>query len=121
MSNKHQFRVVMHPADYERSLAFYRDELGFPVRSSWDRGPADRGCVLEVGAGHVELLDRGQPRPPQGVSLYWQVDDVDAIHAALRARGGALDPPVDRPWGHRAIGLRDPDGLPLGMFHEIEG
>lgn len=39
------------------------------------------------------------------------VDDVDALHAEVRARGAeVLSPPADRPYGLRECILRTPDG-----------
>jgi uncharacterized glyoxalase superfamily protein PhnB len=116
-----EFRVFFSPADYARSLAFYRDELGLAMTSSWDRGPADRGAVFRLGGGHVELVAHGPAAPPSGVGVYAQIDDLDAFHDRLVARGIALTRPLGKTsWGHRLFGVRDPDGVEIVVFAPVE-
>src|SRR5215475_15523556 len=98
-----EFRAVWFPRDYDAAVAFYRDTLGFEQVGGWDRGPDDKGVLLGAASGIVELLElpAGQPYvEPAGISLYIEVDDVDALHARL---GGA--PPVDSPWGQRQLSV----------------
>jgi uncharacterized glyoxalase superfamily protein PhnB len=50
-------------------------------------------------------------RPPTGVELVLEVDDVDADHARVSAAGWPLaEPLTHRPWGLRDFRLVDPDG-----------
>ena len=56
----------------------------------------------------IFLVERADARPECG--LTFQVDDVDAFHAALARRGIAFErPPQVNVWGYGAE-LRDPDG-----------
>ena len=115
-----EFRVVWFPRDYDASVAFYRDTLGFPVVGGWDRGPDDRGALLAAGSGIVELiqLHEGQAYiPPAGMGLYVEVDDVDALSEQLA--GVALSPPENRPWGHRVLSIADPDGVDVTLFSPV--
>ena len=112
-----QFRAVWHPRDYDAAVAFYRDTLGFEQIGGWDRSPDDKGILLAAASGIVELLQlpAGQAYvEPAGISLYIEVDDVDALHARL---GGP--PPVDRPWGQRQVSVVDPDGVRVTFFTEL--
>jgi catechol 2,3-dioxygenase-like lactoylglutathione lyase family enzyme len=117
-----EFRAVWCPRDYEATVAFYRDALGLEQVGGWDRGPNDQGALLAAASGIIELikLPAGEPYvAPAGVSLYVEVDDVDALHAGLEAVGIAAAVPRDRPWGHRQLSITDPDGIPIAFFTPI--
>jgi methylmalonyl-CoA/ethylmalonyl-CoA epimerase len=104
--------------DLARSVQFYR-HLGFEVLFESDRGvtvalgaaklflfPAQPGDERTVGR-HLGLSGN----PPGIDHISFLVDDVDALHASLTARGMDAGPqPADQDWGARAFGLIDPDG-----------
>ena len=53
----------------------------------------------------------GEQPPPREPTLYFVVDDVDAIYAQLMAKGVAfMGPPQEMPWGDRVITTTDPEG-----------
>ena len=108
--------------DLPRSVTWYRDVLGFAVAREY----APRGPLIAVAlrAGAVELLltqDDGalgtDRATGQGFSLQFTIgrggEDIDALAARIKARGGALtDEPADA-FGARVFRLRDPDGFKL--------
>ena len=58
--------------------------------------------------GQVHVADSGSGASAQ---LAMFVDDLDALCAELAERGiPIVYGPVDRPWGVRSAGFRDPDG-----------
>jgi predicted lactoylglutathione lyase len=68
-----------------------------------------------VATGKEAEMDKD--RKGTGAFFYLSVDDVDAWHKELKARG--LKPasaPQDTPFGNREFGLRDPDGYNLVFF-----
>lgn len=108
--------------DVERSLAFYRDILGFE-QLEYPQIP-----LLRRGALELFLVEESPPTddrpgvtlaPPADarrmpVNLVFEVDDVHAEHAALSARGlRFLTPPVQPPWGGWRCFARDPDGYSI--------
>jgi uncharacterized glyoxalase superfamily protein PhnB len=112
-------------SDLPRSVAWYRDVLGFTVDREHERG----GDVFAVSlrAGEVRILltrddgAKGTGRPKgEGFSLMITTDqDVDAIARRVEARGGTLStPPTDSPWGARFFRLADPDGFRLAISSE---
>ena len=119
-----EFRFVFYPSDYERSVEFYRDELGLRVTGGWDRAPGDRGALLEAAGGIVELLEGPgaddaphEAGPPRGAWIAIEVDDVDRAFEQLRARRMRIAEELDdKPWGHRSFAVRDPDGLLVVLF-----
>lgn len=72
--------------------------------------------------------DAGQ-RPPARASsrgpaygcvcLYIGCSDVDQIYAELQAKGLALKPPADAPYGMRQLCLPDPDGYLVCFQHPV--
>jgi catechol 2,3-dioxygenase-like lactoylglutathione lyase family enzyme len=117
--------------DMDRSLAFYRDVLGFSVVEQ--AGPADDvGWVwLRRGDFHL-MLNTAYERPDRpaapdparvaahaDVALYIGCADADAVYAALRARGVELAPPAVAPYGMKQLYLRDPDGFVLCFQHPV--
>lgn len=112
--------VSLTVADLARSVAWYRDVLGFTVAREY----SPRGTLVAVAlsAGGIEILltqengAQGSERVKgQGFSMQLTVGegarDIDTLAAGIVARGGALeDPPFDG-FGARAFRLRDPDGF----------
>lgn len=104
-------RVLLRPADLDRSRRFYRDALGLAVYREF--GPADDpGVVFFLGQGLLEVSGRG-PGPASGPVMLWlQVRDVRAEHSRLAAAGvQVLREPVEEPWGLTEMWIADPDGV----------
>jgi catechol 2,3-dioxygenase-like lactoylglutathione lyase family enzyme len=103
--------------DLRRSVAFYGD-LGFETLSENERGvTVARGEAklflfeARVG-GQAPARELGLFENPPGIDhVSFLVDDVDALHNELVARGiETAGAPSDQDWGARAFGLLDPDG-----------
>jgi len=106
-------RVLLEPADFERSIAFYEEALGLVRFREWGE-PPHRGVVYFLGGGYLELHESGGKTPPRGVRLWLQVADAQATYAELAAHGVEIDgPPERKPWGLIEMEFHDPDGLQL--------
>jgi predicted enzyme related to lactoylglutathione lyase len=104
-------RILLRPADLDRSRRFYRDVLGLAVYREF--GPADDpGVVFFLGQGLLEVSGHG-PGPAAGPVMIWlQVRDVQAEHRRLAAAGArVLREPVAEPWGLTEMWIEDPDGV----------
>lgn len=106
--------------DLQRSIAFYRDVLGFVVGDEWRQNGTLEGCELHAGAITFMLQQddfaKGRDRQKGlGTRLYCSTaQDIDRIAADIKARGGVLDQePQDMPWGARVFMITDPDGFKL--------
>ena len=78
-------RVLFRPADYQRSLEFYRDAIGLAVAREYGAG-----TVLYAGQSLIELAGHGTPAadaPPFPGALWLQVRDVYATQVELEGRG----------------------------------
>ena len=114
-------------ADVEKSLAWYRDVLGFTVDRKIERDGKLRAVSLKAGA--VRLLlgqddgKKGWDRVKgEGFSLQiTTAQSIDELAKRVTERGATLDtPPTDTPWGARIFRLRDPDGFRLTISSEVE-
>ena len=111
--------------DVHKSLAWYRDVLGFVVGERWQDKGELRG--VELKAGGVSFMigqddwQKGRDRiKGEGFRMYCTTkQDIDAIAAGIKARGGKLDSePQDRPWGSRDFSVTDPDGFKITIAKE---
>ena len=103
----------------ERSVAFYRDVLGWPLKcQSPERTEfATEGTTLALhyaskpsGAAAVqgEIAGRCQ--------LGLWVEDVEAFHQDMVARGTlCIQPPTEDAFGAKLAVYADPDGLPFSV------
>lgn len=110
-------RMLLRPADYQRSLSFYRDTLGLAVAREYPGG-----TVFFAGQSLIELAGHGTAppgTPPFPGALWLQVRDVYATQDELRERGVQIDREArPEPWGLHEMHVRDPDGIGL-IFVEI--
>jgi uncharacterized glyoxalase superfamily protein PhnB len=106
--------------DLQRSIAFYRDVLGFVIGDEWRSNGQLQGCELHAGSVVFMLnqddFAKGRDRQ-KGLGTRLHVStaqDIDRLAAEIKARGGTLDQePTDMPWGQRVFMITDPDGFKL--------
>ena len=109
--------VSLTVKDVHKSLAWYRDVLGFTVDRQTEREGKLRAVGLRAGEARININQddgaKGWDRVKgEGFSLmFTTTQSIDAVAAAIKARGGKLDSePADMPWGVRMFRVRDPDG-----------
>jgi catechol 2,3-dioxygenase-like lactoylglutathione lyase family enzyme len=108
----HSLEPRLHIADFGRSVAFYRDVLGFEVLSTFpETAPsfallARDGVGLQIGGTNTAK----RAAHPASVTLYFDVSDALALHESVRKL-------VPIEWGpevffyqRREFAFRDPDG-----------
>jgi predicted enzyme related to lactoylglutathione lyase len=104
-------RILLRPADLDRSLQFYRDVLGLAIYREFG-SPADPGVVFFLGAGMLEVSGHADSAQGRSVMIWLQVRDVQAEHERLAAAGvPVLRPPVTEAWGLIEMWIEDPDGV----------
>ena len=105
-------------SDLQRSMAFYRDVLGFVIGDEWRDNGSLSGCEIHAGAVTFMLnqddFKKGRDRQKGIGTRIWchTAQDLDKLAAEIKARGGNLDQePQDMPWGDRVFMITDPDGF----------
>ena len=110
-------RMLFRPADYQRSLTFYRDEIGLAIFRDYGAG-----TVFFAGQSLIELASHGAPEHPAAEfpgALWLQVRDVRATQAELEGRGVPIAREARQElWGLHEMHVTDPDGVTL-IFVEI--
>jgi len=110
--------VSLTVSDLERSVAWYRDMLGFTPGERWEEDGQLRGVQMKAGScdimlGQDDFAKGRDRRKGEGFRVWVETaQDIDAIAARLKAKGWPLDrEPSDTPWGDWAFALTDPDGF----------
>lgn len=99
--------------DVAEAQRWYRDVLGAEVAWTYR---SDLGCVR---IGSVEVFLARASEAISAASCYVSVDDADAVHAAVLARGAeVVSEPHSTGRGTREFTLRDPNGHLFRVGHE---
>jgi catechol 2,3-dioxygenase-like lactoylglutathione lyase family enzyme len=102
-------------AQYDATVAFYRDTLGFEVEELQDTGAATIAASHRLAFGPVTLwLDRVDTASRSDVWLELETDDLDAAVAHLAAAD--IHPcdevePLEGAFGGRSHWIRNPAGV----------
>jgi uncharacterized glyoxalase superfamily protein PhnB len=114
--NAQSLQASLTVADIGRSLAWYRDVLGFGMTREFER--EGRLFAVSLIAGTVRILltqddgKRGDRVKGEGFSLQLTTSqDIDALAERATRAGATLDTPPESAWGVRVFRLRDPDGF----------
>lgn len=106
--------------DLHASLAWYCDVVGFVVKDRWEQDGVLSGVELAAGSvsfylGQDDWKKGRERRKGEGFRIYCSTaQDVDALAAAIKSRGGVLEyEPKDQAWGGRDFALVDPNGFKL--------
>lgn len=111
---------VLAVHDLKRSTAYWTNVLG------WEFGFEDPGCWSflyrdRVGVHLGECKDATDPGElgDHSYVAYIVMDDVDAYHAEIGARGAQCRAPEDKPWGMREMHVRTIDGHRITFAQEL--
>jgi lactoylglutathione lyase len=105
--------VYLYVRDMQASLSFYRDLLGIALEGDehWAETTFDQGTRFALHATHegVGELTSGT------VNISFEVEDIDAATASLRAQGVEVGETLRDEWGS-AADVVDPDGYTINLF-----
>lgn len=87
--------VCLKTRDWERTMAFYRDTLGFTEKIAWNlRGTGRRAVMLDTGDGnYVEVFEDPDYVPsPNGSVIHFalRTDRLDEVAVRVRAAGATI-------------------------------
>ncbi|TDX62105.1 glyoxalase/bleomycin resistance protein/dioxygenase superfamily protein [Methylosinus sp. sav-2] len=102
---------VLAVPDLDASAGYFRDVLGFELlwaeATDWRLVQRDN---VRVMLGHCPTDAPPAALGSHNLFGYVNVDDIDALHAEIAARGALCTPPADRPYGMREIVVTTIDG-----------
>ena len=100
-------RMLIRPADYEKSLEFYRDKLDLAIARDYGAG-----TVFYAGQSLIEIAGHGGPCA--GGTMWLQVRDVYTTEQELIGRGVQIARgATQEAWGLHEMHVVDPDGVLL--------
>ena len=106
----------------EQSRDFYRDTLGFTLvfeNDSYIEMLAQGSTTMGVSFVTPELSG-GEKFTGEGIILSFEVADVDAEFARLKAAGvRILEELRDKAWGERSFVINDPNGVHVYIYKSI--
>ena len=107
--------AFVNVAERERALAFYRDTLGFALKS------ADAfGDFIDMGKALIRMTVLPGYQPQQYPVVGWEVADIGAAVAALGERGVAMT--IYEGMGQDAQGIwTSPHGTKVAFFSDPDG
>lgn len=109
-------RVLLRPADYTKSVSFYRDSLNLAIAREYPGG-----TVFYAGQSLIEIAGHGASHDDMRFdgAIWLQVRDLYATQAELRDHAVPIAREArQEPWGLHEMHVHDPDGLTL-IFVEV--
>ncbi len=112
--------VMVFVSDMQRSIAFYRDLLGLPLKfesPGWTEFSTE-GVTLALHKASTPAVAGADPavNPAGSCRLGLSVPSLDALHEKLTANGmRCVMPPAMQDFGARLSIYADPDGLPISF------
>ena len=108
---------VLYSDDISRSIAYYKDVLGFDGEWIWDEQPTFGG----IGNGPVRIFFCQGAQGHPGTWICINLDNLDEYYEQIKAKGAIiLSPPEDKSWFMREMLVGDPDGHVIRFGHGIE-
>jgi catechol 2,3-dioxygenase-like lactoylglutathione lyase family enzyme len=111
---------VLHVGSSASAEEFYCGRLGFRRDFAYrlDDAQADP-CYMGLTRDGVEVhVSSFSGDAVAGGVVFLLVEDVDALHAELVAKGVPIRlPPTDQSWGNREMYVNDPDGNSIRFVH----
>jgi len=103
--------------DLERSIAYYRDQLGFELDFTYQSFYASvsrNGCAIHLKLAPKLYADRAHRKDNEHLDAYVAVAGAQAMFNELQARGADVIKPLEqRPWACVDFYVQDPDGYIL--------
>ncbi len=116
-------RFVIAVPDLKTSSAFYRDVLGFTIRTIPDPGFLFYTCgECTIFAGECREAMPPSQLGDHSYFAYMEIDDVDSFYESVRSKGVVISKALrDEPWGMREFGLVTADGHRIMYASPIAG
>ncbi len=113
--------AMVYAKDVQRSVAFYRDLLGFKLIEDfrYENRPVYARLRAPGGDGTIAVHEAGPGASlaSEGVRLYFEIRELDDFCHKLQAKGFYITQmPRMMPWGWRHAYINDPDGHEISLY-----
>lgn len=113
--------AMIYAKDVARSLAFYRDLMGFKVIEDFRHQGISVYARLRAPGGDgtiaIHMAGPGTSLASDGVRLYFEIRELDDFCRRLQNKGFYITQlPRMMPWGWRHAYLNDPDGHEISLY-----
>jgi len=109
--------------DLDRSIAYYRDKLGFQldfVYQSFYASVVRDGFAIHLKHGHRMPAEREFKKRSEHLDAFISVSGIRALFHELLARGAQILKPLEeQPWACLDFYVEDPDGYILCFSERI--
>jgi uncharacterized glyoxalase superfamily protein PhnB len=115
-----QIAPVFFTVDIPRTIAWYKDKLGFECQGTWLDPPVYAIVARDGHAIHFRCEEPPTANPEKYaeelLDAYLFVEDVDALYAEYAGKGVEFVRELgDTPWGSRGFVVKDCDGRLLAF------
>lgn len=113
--------AMIYAKDVARSLAFYRDLMGFKLIEDFRHQGMSVYARLRAPGGDgtiaIHMAGPGTSLASDGVRLYFEIRELDDFCRKLQNKGFYITQlPRMMPWGWRHAYLNDPDGHEISVY-----
>ena len=115
-----QIVPLFFTTDIPRTLAYYREKLGFECLGTWQDPPVYAIVARDRQAIHFRCAEPPSPNPDKYpdelLDAYLFVEDADALYAEFAGQAVEFTRNLcDMPWGCREFVVKDCDGRLLAF------
>ncbi|MCU4182701.1 glyoxalase superfamily protein [Bosea sp. BH3] len=111
--------AMLPVADMARACEFYVSALGF--QKTFENGTPVGFMILKRDAAELHLTLQPDHRAASFNVAHMMVEDIDAVHAIVRARGLRIVKGLrDKDYGLRAFVFEDPDGNRIDVGEPLQ-
>lgn len=129
-SDVRQLRVVVRAADFDATLAFYRDVVGMPQAEAYEADGGARVAILDAGRATLEIANPAQVSfidavetdggASDRIRIALEIDDTASAVERLASAGAEVEASARQtPWRSINARLRGPADLQLTLFQEL--
>lgn len=117
--NIQQTNTILYCDHWADTVAFYRDILHFSInfQNDWfvefQLTTQSYLSVADASRATIESV------AGQGITLTWQVDDIQRVYTDLQKQGVTVTP-IQQKWGARLFYIHDPDGHRIEFWQVVE-
>ena len=111
--------TILYCAAWGATVAFYRDQIGLPITHA-----NDWFVEFQLGAeSFLSVADQARATISSsqgaGITLSWQVDDIETANQELQA-AGIESAPIKTRWGAQVLYFHDPEGHRIELWARVD-